>query len=1003
MEKELPRMYVAPSALTKWLKVKSPDYCGKLSERREVISGWLSYIPQSFPHYTRHTIEHSEKIIEQISKILFEDDDSPEPSTPLTGVEGYILCAAAMLHDSGMVVSDSEKASLLASESWTKWTSEGTGAERWKRIGELRSSPEPNDPAVRNFLADVQVRFLIAEFVRARHHERSGQLLLQSENALARADFGDMVLLRTIADVCVAHGIDNAALNDNETYPVNRDIRSEKVDVRWLAILLRLGDLLDMDSDRACPILLNAACPLPAESRAHWTQYRRIVHRATTPQAIEIVAACENQEEHRVLADWCAWIKTEAESASRLLAGSPRHSNWKAPKAEIGDGREIVIRPSASATYIPSNWRLVLDEGAVLNRLINSTYAHPLAFVRELIQNAVDATRCQLAADLKKIGDEYPTHPVELPVEMRGKYPIRISLRRLAIASELSEQTEQVCALSVADDGIGMDRSIVEKYFLQVGRSYYATPEFRRQYSFLPIGRFGVGFLSVFSASDHVTVNTRSERDADGLRLTLTGPRNYLLLSKAANYRRGTTVEVRLRSPIDDAALVNAVTMWCKRIEFPIVVSTDSTEKTIYAEDPAKFERKTIDFSRKDAHFQVRQFPFSLGAVRGEVYIFSHLNDDVSWWNRANWARYTYAKSHPLADVPDVPPSIVCLNGIFYGDFEGRDARNNSLSIRLDSRGAQQHVTLDRQIDPEGRRTALADVFRRFPQVSTFVASMLDAHLLQRRAANLKHEWIYLQSLIDVAPLIDYWKTHSETTRIFEGGVEGLTSINNVSDTVELVLASSMKRFALYEPTEKLLKQLEEIEQASIKDISETSMTSADVRRFSALTQESIFAGRSISRARTIGEVVLIQFTRASPPKFVRSQSGSTQHEFVAIEGFDGVGILIDDPAESYRRLAILNERHPLVAWLRIAKRVCEERVAGLDNSAYASLVSLLREAVGYGLPTDVGPLNAYLDHWRALPNLKPEFHPPHTSDREYRQENFGEDLVAVQTPGESG
>jgi hypothetical protein len=466
------------SALSNWLKSHSSVYYGKLCEIREVITGWLNYIPQSFPHYTRHTIEHSDKIIEQISKVLFVDEQTLTPSASLTASEAYILCAAAMLHDSGMVVSDAEKTTILASDTWKEWTSVGTGADRWKEIGNFRAGTSPPDLATRNFLADVQIRFMIAEFVRARHHIRSGELLSQSEQSLARFSFDDPILKRTIAAVCVGHGLTFQALDDTESYPVNRDIRGDKVDVRWLAVLLRMGDLLDMDSDRACPMLLNAACPLPGNSRAHWSQYRRIVHRSTTPTVIEIHADCKTQEEHRVLMDWCSWIHSESENSSRLLATSPRHSSWKAPRADLGKGRDIVIRPADDADYIPTDWTLKLDETAVLDRLINSTQGHPLAFLRELIQNAIDATRCQLSADLNKSGKSLPTHPITLPQDILQRYPIRISLSRTTVVSELSGVDESVNCISVSDHGIGMDETIIQKYFLQVGRSYYATAEF---------------------------------------------------------------------------------------------------------------------------------------------------------------------------------------------------------------------------------------------------------------------------------------------------------------------------------------------------------------------------------------------------------------------------------------------------------------------------------------------------------------------------------------------
>jgi molecular chaperone HtpG len=95
----------------------SPLY-GKALEVHDVIQDWLAYIPQTFPHYTRHTIPHSEAIILQMSKLLFRNDDPTQPAIKISAMEAYILCAAALLHDAGMVASDQEKARILESDSW---------------------------------------------------------------------------------------------------------------------------------------------------------------------------------------------------------------------------------------------------------------------------------------------------------------------------------------------------------------------------------------------------------------------------------------------------------------------------------------------------------------------------------------------------------------------------------------------------------------------------------------------------------------------------------------------------------------------------------------------------------------------------------------------------------------------------------------------------------------------------------------------------------------------
>ena len=506
-------------ALLKFLETHNDMFFGKTIEIREAIKDWLAYIPQSFPHYTQHTIEHSDEIILQISKLIFVDDDPAQPVVQLSAVEAYILIAAAYLHDAGMVVSDQEKTDIIQSEEWISWTTRGSGAKRWEEIKALRNTMELSNPDVRNFIADLQTRFLIAEFVRRKHHLRASAIITEYQPLLGRFAFDNNLLLQAISNVCIGHGLDKYDLEDSQRFPDRSDIMGESVNVRFLAILLRLGDLLDMRSDRACPLLLNAANPLPSDSLAHWTQYQRLTHRLTAIDKIEITAECENQEEHRFLQDWCQWLVNETINARELMARCTRHGSWKPPIASLqGNSRTITIQPSKSAKYIPNEWVFKLNPDVVYERMIKDLYADENIFIRELLQNAFDATRCKLYEDLISANIETPEYPTQVAKEWLEKYPIQIDLDTKLVRNELSGETEERQVIVIEDFGIGMDKKIMEHYLLQVGHSFYTTEKFRRSYRFVGASRFGLGFLSVFSISDYVVIETfkPSSQNKDG-------------------------------------------------------------------------------------------------------------------------------------------------------------------------------------------------------------------------------------------------------------------------------------------------------------------------------------------------------------------------------------------------------------------------------------------------------------------------------------------------------
>ncbi len=569
------------------------------------------------------------------------------------------------------------------------------GSQRWNAIGALRGSGNV-DATIRNFLADLETRFLVAEFVRRTHHLRSALFLSQHETALGRFAFGDPILSHTIGNVCIAHGLSREALLDRQQYPERCDIRGDVVNVRFCALLLRLGDLLDLRTDRACPLLLASGCPLPHDSLAHWTQYQRITHRLTAPDVIELRASCEHQSEHRLLQDWCHWLVEELQGAAVLMSRSARHSNWIPPRVSMnGPDSTIEIRPSSTATYRPVRWIFEIDHDTILDRLATDLYGGPLGFLRELIQNSLDANRARMYADLDGDGHTIPLIPSRASEDVRARYPVQVSLKTGTAPSDLSGEQEPFWDISCEDCGIGMDENSVHSYLLQIGRSFYTSPAFLRTARFVPTSRFGVGFLSVFSVSNHITIDTlkMSAPVDQSLHLTLTGPRNYLLVDQGTRTGPGTNVTVRLKAPVTDEQLIQTVRSWCKRVEFPVNIHTASGVAQVLAEKASDFTFEGKDLSTSGRRIELLAFDINRPGVDGELYVLNVRTEGTSPpdddWSQASWFTHTYRRSYP--DIgPELPDSLICFHGIALEHFHAFSGP----IFRIDLRRATDQVPL---------------------------------------------------------------------------------------------------------------------------------------------------------------------------------------------------------------------------------------------------------------------------------------------------------------------
>jgi Histidine kinase-, DNA gyrase B-, and HSP90-like ATPase len=192
--------------------------------------------------------------------------------------------------------------------------------------------------------------------------------------------------------------------------------------------------------------------------------------------------------------------------------------------------------------YTPIDLKFTVDSSAGLQLFMgNRLYSDKRVFLRELIQNAVDA------CSYRKLGD-----PSYSP----------------AIALEFNDD---VSTIKIRDNGIGMTRQWIEKYFLAIGISFYQSNEIRSvnrdpRIDFSFISQFGIGFLSSFQVADKIVIKTR-KAFSPGLMITINGLRDYFDVNVLEeDHPVGTEVTLHLRK---------SQTRYCRSVEYTGYLKTN--------------------------------------------------------------------------------------------------------------------------------------------------------------------------------------------------------------------------------------------------------------------------------------------------------------------------------------------------------------------------------------------------------------------------------------------
>ena len=205
------------------------------------------------------------------------------------------------------------------------------------------------------------------------------------------------------------------------------------------------------------------------------------------------------------------------------------------------------------------NFEFKAEVNKLLNIITHSLYTNREIFLRELVSNASDAL--DKLRFLVSKGEEVADP--DLPLE------ITISL----------DKDKKL--LTVSDTGVGMSHDELVANLGTIAKS--GSEEFlsklaeEKNDAANIIGRFGVGFYSVFMVSEEVTVTSRSaDKDGQAYVWRSDGMGGYSVEPLEGEFKRGTRIEARLRedaeSFLDKDELQGVLKRHSNFISFPILL-----------------------------------------------------------------------------------------------------------------------------------------------------------------------------------------------------------------------------------------------------------------------------------------------------------------------------------------------------------------------------------------------------------------------------------------------
>lgn len=504
---------------------------------RKRVAQLTERIATALPNLTVHDVTHLDALWETADLIAGTD-------YPLNPIEGFVLAGAILLHDSALCFEAYEKGADGLRETLQWKDAYAAAKQRSAHISDSDLRSEADFAALRELHA-VQAGIL---GVKAWKTPEGDDLFLIDDSDI-RARLGKL-----IGEIASSHHWsieDVQARLRNQVNALTSFPRNWRVDPIKIALLLRCADAAHIDERRA-PDFVRALANRQGISADHWTA-QNWLGRADIDQSVEegtaiLITSLKDFEKKDASAWWLAYdavnlIDAEIKSSNRLLdfRNRPDSPPFKVKTITGSCSPEILRKhiqahgwtPCAAKIHVANIEQLVKDLGGAT---LYGTQDQLGVVLRELIQNARDAiaARREISSD----------------TEYNGK---------IKIIAYNDGNGESV--IEITDDGIGMSERVLTGPLLEFGTSFWISDLVKHEFpglrssAFRSVGKFGIGFYSVFMVASKVDVTSRRWDGALTEAMTMSFPNGLTLrpifsTGHPHGFEASTVVALRLLKPL---------------------------------------------------------------------------------------------------------------------------------------------------------------------------------------------------------------------------------------------------------------------------------------------------------------------------------------------------------------------------------------------------------------------------------------------------------------------
>lgn len=744
-----------------------------------------------YPHFSLHDSSHAETVISNIEMLLGSRIQTLSPT------DTWLLLHAAYTHDLGMIIQWSEIQDLWEQQEFQDYLlslASSSDLELREAAAFVRSidnaSSEKNWP----LKAHRYVTLLNASYFRSKHAQLSKTYLSFPDSGLA-PDLGhnNLIqprLIKLLSQICALHTEASQKVLELD-YQTN-GFGSDYAHPRFIAMFLRMGDLLDIDNGRFNTGVELSFGVLPATSLPHKAKHEATTQILITPQQICFRSDCPDSEAYLETRQFVTWLENEVDFLTKYWAKIvPENLGGYAPSF---DCKELLINGTPDIDGVAGLKFEISQDKAFQTIEGSNIYEDRFVFIREVIQNALDASKLQLWNDLTSgtyrawcnSPIDAALQPYDIDAAIYENYPIDVSLSTLP---------DGIVQVRVSDRGTGISLDSFKR-MCSVGTSTSGSKQLRTTIREMPVwlrptAGFGIGLQSIFLLADQFEIDTSTGLDSFHAVVHSRRAGGYLQLHRSEQpLLRGTVIQIQFKAPenirysiggetnnyiefhldplgaIDhtvEVRLLEAIRILCGDSIFPIRITCEET-------------------SVQSVNIQ-NQFPVADSGWKEWNSRYCYLPDEkfdlVQLWDKqtASYGKFEFnGLPHPFSQF------------LFKGINVSKQApyvRLDGISVQIDIYGldTKENISLNRSSWTNQGRTQAAKIFSEL--LNVFVEIMLARLKEQEDAGDVSGKnWGHFSPFI-------FWKICSHEQRI---QIPPFV-LNNITDTAIVLCQNENANF----------------------------------------------------------------------------------------------------------------------------------------------------------------------------------------------------------------